>query len=165
MNIIQAVELVGRQSGHGVQVDTVATVSSRNEKYVIDVQLVGEPLSLDDIKKKAIGMVGREIADESLHTSHIAYHTDMPISVGINAAGRVAYLRAAAIEIVQSSGVDVTEPVKILPLAQQLVKCAGCTLKTAKIRIAEAVRRMRHPDWQPPERGGARPGAGRPPAE
>lgn len=75
---------------------------------------------------------------------------------------RVEILRATAIDIVQSAGVDVTNQVQILPLAQHMAERTGCTIKTAKIRIAEAVRRMRHPDWQPPERGGKREGAGRP---
>jgi hypothetical protein len=76
---------------------------------------------------------------------------------------RTQMLRDAAINVVQSSGVDVTERVDILPLAKILAEQQDCTVKTAKLRIAEAVRSLRHPDWQPPERGGSRPGAGRPP--
>lgn len=75
---------------------------------------------------------------------------------------RAQMLRDAAIDVVQSAGVDITDRVDILPLAKILAEQADCTVKTAKIRIAEAVRRMRHPDWKAPERGGARPGAGRP---
>ena len=75
---------------------------------------------------------------------------------------RIEEIRSVAIDIVQSSGVDVTVQVQILPLAKQLAKRTGCTLKTAKIRIAEAVRRICHPDWTQPERGGKREGAGRP---
>lgn len=84
-------------------------------------------------------------------------------SAGPSGEARVSAIRNAAIQFVQASGVDVTNRVDILALAKPFAKQEECTVKTAKLRIAEAVRRMRHPDWKAPERGGSRPGAGRPP--
>lgn len=50
----------------------------------------------------------------------------------------------------------------LVAMAHQLVANTGVTLETSRSYIAKACRRMRSPDWQPPERGGARDGAGRP---
>jgi hypothetical protein len=44
----------------------------------------------------------------------------------------------------------------------QLMKELGCTKETARRHVARASRRQRHPDYQPPQWGGKRPGAGRP---
>lgn len=38
----------------------------------------------------------------------------------------------------------------------------GCTRQTARNHVARAARRKRHPDYQVPQRGGRRPGAGSP---
>lgn len=48
-------------------------------------------------------------------------------------------------------------------MAKALVVKENCNPMTARSHIAKALRRMRDPNWQPPQRGGKRPGAGRPP--
>jgi hypothetical protein len=50
-------------------------------------------------------------------------------------------------------------------LASILEVQADVHRETARKHIAKAMRRQRHPDWQPPAWGGPRPGAGRPRAE
>ena len=41
----------------------------------------------------------------------------------------------------------------------------SCHRDTARNHVARAARRQRHPDWEPPQWGGKRPGAGRPAAD
>jgi len=43
-----------------------------------------------------------------------------------------------------------------------LIRELACHKDTARNHVARAARRQRHPDWQPPQWGGQRPGAGRP---
>lgn len=78
---------------------------------------------------------------------------------------RTTTLQALAADILAASGIDpkrqTTRPQR-LALARELAKRGKCHISTAKHHIARAMRRARHPDWQPPQHGGARPGAGRP---
>ena len=69
----------------------------------------------------------------------------------------------AAQNIVQSSGVDITQPVAILPLARQLMAETGCKIDAAKRHIARAVRLARGELTTSPTWGGRRtPAGGRP---
>jgi len=43
-----------------------------------------------------------------------------------------------------------------------LMREFDCLKSTARKHVARAARRKRHPDWNPPQYGGQRPGAGRP---
>ena len=77
-----------------------------------------------------------------------------------NTKERSDAMQARAMEIVEVAPdgrlANTTDP------AITLMAEFGCTKKTARHHIARAARRKRHPDYQPPEWGGYRPGAGRP---
>lgn len=69
----------------------------------------------------------------------------------------------AAARIVAASGVDITQPVPILPLAKRLMQETGCGIDAAKRHIARAVRLARGESINPPTWGGHRtPAGGRP---
>lgn len=57
---------------------------------------------------------------------------------------------------------DNGEVVDFRGTAVRLMDATGCTYMTARKHIARAAERKRHPDYEPPEWGGKRPGAGRP---
>jgi len=85
-----------------------------------------------------------------------------------NTAARTAALQALAAEILAASGIDVTTatpPETLRGLYRQLAEIAPCHPDTAKRHVARAMRRKRHPDYKPPQHGGARDGAGRPPKQ
>lgn len=75
----------------------------------------------------------------------------------------------AAMGLVEEFGIekldDMSQPARkaqLASFAHLLAEQMECHIETARIHIAKACRRMRHPDWKAPERGGSRPGAGRP---
>ena len=70
--------------------------------------------------------------------------------------------QAAARRIVQQAGADITQAVKILPLAKQLMSEAGCGIDTAKQHIARAVLILRGESVAKKKHGGRRPGVGFP---
>lgn len=73
-----------------------------------------------------------------------------------------AALAQAASDLLAASGEDVTQPVKVLPLAKRMAQETGCHISTAKQHIARAARLARHESTEPAAWGGTRPGAGGP---
>lgn len=69
-------------------------------------------------------------------------------------------LQALAAEILAASGVDVSQPVSIRPLAKLMETKCDAVYETCKRHIAKAVRRAR--GHVVASRGGYRDGAGRP---
>lgn len=52
-------------------------------------------------------------------------------------------LTFAAREVVAASGVDISQPVNVLPLAKQVVERTGCGIDAAKRHVARAIRLAR----------------------
>lgn len=53
---------------------------------------------------------------------------------------RYNQLALASREIVEASGVDIGQPVDVLPLAKLLVERTGCGIDAAKRHVARAIR-------------------------
>lgn len=83
---------------------------------------------------------------------------------------RTEEIFAVAVAIVSEFGIEnldsfvslVARKAQLVAMAHQHAAATGVTFETSRQYIARACRRMRSPDWQPPQRGGARNGAGRP---
>jgi len=78
-------------------------------------------------------------------------------------------LEQAAIEIVEAFGIERLDKmqgdarrVALRQMYHELEAAQGCHYDTAKRHIARACRRLRHPDYKPPQWGGQRQNAGRP---
>lgn len=78
-----------------------------------------------------------------------------------NTKARSEELQTAARALLKARGVDVTQEVRILPLAKELKAQTDCDISTAKKHVTMAVLHARgllsESRW-----GGVRPGAGRP---
>lgn len=79
-------------------------------------------------------------------------------------------IQDAAMKIVASYGIARLDAIEGLTArnaiiggwAHQLAAEQGITYETARRHVTRAIRRQRHPDWQPASWGGTRDGAGRP---
>lgn len=74
----------------------------------------------------------------------------------------VAIVEAFGLQRLDAMDNPTARKAQLVAMAHQHVQQTGVTFETARQYIAKACRRMRSPDWQPPARGGARNGAGRP---
>lgn len=89
-----------------------------------------------------------------------------------NAGSRSERIQSAAMEAIEFIGVKRLDDMSrneyrdfMRPVYARFAKEQGCHIDTAKRHLARAMRRQRDPNWAPPQRGGAREGAGRPASE
>lgn len=79
-----------------------------------------------------------------------------------NTKKRVEHLRSEARRILDESNIDITQKVKILPLAKQMMDDTECGIDAAKRHIAQAVRRKRGEHVKARWGGKRYPSGGRP---